>query len=55
MALFQWFVDLIARFRFPRRSMKTVQSGNTGTVSRDEREYSLATRAEETKNIYPLF
>jgi hypothetical protein len=55
MALFQWFVNLIARFRFPRRSMKTVQSGHTATISREKGKHSSATRADELKNIYPLF
>jgi hypothetical protein len=59
MALFQRFLNLIARFiarfRSTRRSMKTVQSGHTTTVSSDEREHSSATRPGELKNIYPLF
>jgi hypothetical protein len=55
MALFEWFLNLIARFRSPRRSMKAVQSEHTATVSRDEREHSSAARAHEPKNIYPLF
>ena len=55
MALFHWFCKLISRFTLPRRSMKAVQSGRTAAVPRDKREHSSATRADERKNIYPLF
>jgi hypothetical protein len=55
MALFHWFRKLISRFTLPRRSAKTAQSGRAAAVPRDKREHSSATRADDRKNVYPLF
>jgi len=47
MAFFDWLLKLISRFGFPRRSTKAVPC--------DKSEPSPATRADERKNVYPLF
>ena len=44
MALFQWFLSLISRFRLPKRD-----------PLHRAREHSSTTSANENKNIYPLF
>ena len=56
MALFEWFINLITRFRLPWRSTHPIRSPRDAADRRDTVEQSPATSADERrKNVYPLF